>query len=402
MNDWLRDIFRDRPWWMNVLLVFSGWMAFVYVPWDIFIKPAEADAEVWFGILFTGWAAKLTAFPHWFVYGAAVYGFRRRRPWMRVWGAAYSAQVAFGMFVWSVVHVGGFLGFMAGIISAIPFSLIAWGFWNAHDHFGERESSLSERYGEWALVTGASAGIGAEFARALAREGLSLVLTARREERLQALADELEKKFNISTRTVAADLASADGPDQLVDAVGDLEIGILVNNAGIGYAGRVDKQETDRLKDLVAINCHAPMVLASRLTPDMVDRGRGAVIFTGSAAGHQPIPYHAVYSATKAFDLFLGEALFVELRDKGVDVLVLEPGPVETEFQEAASEIAQGGVPPASVVEEALRGLGGPPSLVPGWFNWLRANFAQRVGTRPLTAYIARDFMQARTPPDMR
>lgn len=402
MNDWLRDIFRDRPWWMNLLLVFSGWMAFIYVPWDIFIKPAEADAEVWFGILFTGWAAKVMAFPHWFVYGAAVYGFRRRRPWMRVWGAAYSAQVAFGMFVWSVVHVGGFLGFVAGIISAIPFSFIAWGFWNAHDHFGERDSSLSERYGEWGLVTGASAGIGAEFARALAREGLSLVLTARREERLRALADELEKKFNVSTRTIAVDLAAADGADRLSDAVRDLEIGVLVNNAGLGYAGRFDKQETERLQDLIAVNCRAPTVLTSRLTPGMVERGRGAVIFTGSVAGRQPIPYHAVYAATKAFDLFLGEALSVELRGKGIDVLVLEPGPVETEFQEAASEIAEGGVSPASVVEEALRSLGGPSSVIPGWFNWLRAGFAQRIGTRPLTAYIARGFMEARTPPDMR
>jgi short-subunit dehydrogenase len=402
MNDWLRDIFQDRPWWMNALLVFSGWMAFVYMPWDIFWKPALVDQEVWFGILFTGWAAKVMAIPHWFVYGAAVYGFRRRRPWMRTWGAAYSAQVAFGMFVWSTVHLGGFLGFLAGLVSAIPFGLIAWGFWNAEDHFGERLSSLAERYGEWGLVTGASAGIGAEFARALAQQGVSLVLTARREERLRSLADELEKQFNVSTRTVAVDLASPDGPDRLADAVRDLEIGMLVNNAGLGYAGRLDKQDTERLKSLLAVNCHAPMVLTSRLLPGMVERARGAIIFTGSAAAHQPMPYHAIYAASKAFDLFLGEALFVELRDKGVDVLVLEPGPVETEFQDAADEISHGGEPPADVVEVALRSLGSPPSVIPGWFNWLRANFAQRVATRPLVAYIARGFMQSRTPEDMR
>ena len=90
MSDWLREVFRDRPTWMNVLMVFSAWMAFVYVPWDIFIKAVEHDQEVWFGIVFEGWAAKLMALPHWFVYGAGVYGFRRRRPWLRVWGAAYS------------------------------------------------------------------------------------------------------------------------------------------------------------------------------------------------------------------------------------------------------------------------------------------------------------------------
>jgi short-subunit dehydrogenase len=402
MNDWLRDIFRDRPWWMNALLVFSGYMAFLYVPWDIFIKPAEKDVEVWFGILFTGWSAKLMAFPHWFVYGAAVYGFRRRRPWMRVWGAAYSGQVAFGMFVWSVSQIGGFLGFFGGLVAASPFTLLAWAFWNSREHFEVPARSLRERYGEWALVTGASAGIGAEFARALAREGLSLVLTARREERLRSLADELEKRFNVATRTVAVDLADPDGADRLADAVRDLEIGVLVNNAGLGYAGRLDKQDTGRLRSLVAVNCQAPLVLTSRIVPGMVARGRGAVIITGSAAGFQPIPYHAVYAATKAFDLFLGEALFVELRDQGVDVLVLAPGPVATEFQQAADEIDHGGETPASQVEAALASLGVAPSVVPGWWMWLRANLAQRLTSRPLTPYLARSFMEPRTPPNMR
>lgn len=402
MSDWLRDIFQDRPWWMNALLVFSGFMAFVYVPWDLFIKPVEADAEVWFGIVFTGWGAKVMAVPHWFVYAAAVYGFRRRRPWMRVWGAAYTAQVAFGMFVWSAVAVGGFLGFLSGLVSAVPFALIAWGFWNARDHFESPARSLHERYGEWALVTGASAGIGAEFARALAAEGVSVVLTARREERLRGLADEIEKKFSVSTRTVAVDLADPEGADRLASAVSDLEIGILVANAGVGYAGRVDKQDVERLEQLLALNCHAPMVLAGRLTPAMVARKRGAVIFSGSAAGHQPIPYHAAYAASKAFILFLGEALFIELRQHGVDVLVLEPGPVATEFQDAAGEIHQGGEPPATQVAEALASLGLAPSVIPGWWIWLRANFAQRIGSRPLTAYMAREFMEPRTPPDMR
>ena len=114
------------------------------------------------------------------------------------------------------------------------------------------------------------------------------------------------------------------------------------------------------------------------------------------------MPYHAVYSATKAFDLFLGEALFVELRDQGVDVLVLAPGPVATEFQESAGEIGHGGETAASQVEEALASLGVAPSVVPGWWVWLRANLAQRLGTRRLTAYLARSFMAARTPENMR
>ena len=166
-----------------------------------------------------------------------------------------------------------------------------------------RGLNLRERYGEWALVTGASAGIGLEFARAFARAGLSCVLAARREDRLKALGDELSKAHGIQTRAVAVDLAAQDGADKLADAVADLPIGILVNNAGFGYAGRFDKLETDRLRAMVMVNCVAPVVLTSRILPAMVKRGRGAVIIVGSVAGRQPLPLHAVYSATKAFDL---------------------------------------------------------------------------------------------------
>src|SRR5208282_3595682 len=160
-------------------------------------------------------------------------------------------------------------------------------------------SSLRERYGEWALVTGASAGIGLEFARAFARAGLSCVLAARREDRLKALGDELSKAHGIQTRVVAVDLAAQDGADKLAGAVADLPIGILVNNAGFGYAGRFDKLETDRLRAMVMVNCVTPVVLTSRILPAMVKRGRGAVIIVGSVAGRQPLPLHAVYSATK-------------------------------------------------------------------------------------------------------
>ena len=141
-----------------------------------------------------------------------------------------------------------------------------------------------EKYGEWALVTGASAGIGLEFARALAREGLSVVLAARREDRLNALAAELRQNFHVETRVVAVDLA-ADGADRLADAVADLPIAFLVNNAGFGYAGRFDKLATDRLRAMVVVNCVVPVVLTSRIMPGMVKRGRGAVIIGGIGGG---------------------------------------------------------------------------------------------------------------------
>jgi short-subunit dehydrogenase len=123
----------------------------------------------------------------------------------------------------------------------------------------------------------------------------------------------------------------------------------------------------------VQLNCVAPVVLASRLLPAMRRRGRGAMIVSGSVAGRQPLPRHAIYAASKAFDLLFGEALWVELRGTGVDVLVLEPGPTESEFRQVAGETPFTGAPAADEVALALDSLGQQPSVVHGWFNWLRA-----------------------------
>src|ERR1035437_8054845 len=222
-----------------------------------------------------------------------------------------------------------------------------------------------EKYGEWALVTGASAGIGLEFARALAREGMSIVLTARREDRLNALAAELKEKYHVDTRVVAVDLALADGADRLADAVADLPIAFLVNNAGFGYAGRFDKLAIDRLRAMVVVNCVVPVVLTSRILPGMVKRGRGAVIIVGSVAGYQPLPLHAVYSATKGFDLLFGEGLWGELRGTGIDALVIEPGSTKTEFQAVAGESVgpDHGEPAENVVRVALDASDDPSAV---------------------------------------
>ena len=190
--------------------------------------------------------------------------------------------------------------------------------------------------------------------------------------------------------------------NRVVEAVADLEIAILVNNAGVGYAGRFDRQACDRLRDMVVLNCVAPVVLTSRLLPGMRGRGRGAVVVTGSVAGRQPLPLHGVYSATKAFDLLFGESLAVELQDDGIDVLVIEPGSTETEFQQVAGEIAHPGESSDDVVRVALDSLGRQPSVVSGWFNWLRANAATRLLPRALIAHIARGVVTEQTPENMR
>jgi len=403
MADWLRSVFSGRPWWMNALMLFCAYMAAVYVPWDFFAKPAAQDAEVWLGVMFHGWAAKLTEPLHGAIYAAGAYGFYRMRSWMWPWASLYTASVALGMFVWCAVYgAGGLGGILLGAVAFVPFALLARELWRAEPLFGAPRAPLSERYGEWALVTGASAGLGAAFARALAREGMSCVLTARRGERLEALAAELEQSYRVATRIVAQDLSDPAGAQRLLDAVEDLPIAILVSNAGFGQVGRFDKLDPQRLCDMVQLHCGVPVLLAGRLVPGMRERGRGAILITGSIAGRLPLPLHGVYSATKGFELLFGEALWLELRECGIDVLVVEPGPVETEFQQAAEEIAHPGESPERVVEVALEALGRQPTVISRWFDWLRVNLGNRLVPRPLVAFVARDVIAAWTPQEKR
>ena len=401
MRQWWREQFGRRPWWMNALMIFCAYMAFVYVPWDILFKPAARDVEVWFGVAFRGGWAKLLAPVHWAVYMAGAYGFWRTRAWMWPWASIYVAQVAFSSLLWSILHVGGVGGWFFGVVSGAGLAGLVAALWQARDQFAPPRLPLRARYGEWALITGASAGIGADFARALARDGLNCVLSARRDDRLRALAAELESTYRVSTRVVPAALDDPAGVDALLRGVADLEIGVLVNNAGVGYAGRFDKQDTDRLRAMVQLNCIAPVVLTSRLLPGMRARGRGAVIITGSVAGAQSTPYMAAYSATKAFDRHLGEALWAELLGTGIDVLVLEPGATETEFQAVAGEMPHAAEPASDVVAVALDALGRQPSVISGWLNWARAQSA-RLAPRSLVTLVAARVMEAWTPTDMR
>jgi short-subunit dehydrogenase len=402
MRDWWIEAMGRRPAWMNALLVFCAYMAFVYVPWDFLVKPVATDREAWFGLLLSGWAAKATEPLHWAIYGAGVYGFWRMRPWMWPWAAIYAAQVAIGMAVWPILHFGGLRGVATGLAAFIPLSVLTVALWRARSIFRAPRPSLRERYGDWALVTGASAGIGTAFARALAREGVSVVLAARRTERLRELGAELEKASAVATRVVAVDLASADGPERLAQAVADLEIAILVNNAGFGLAGRFERQDAERLREMVQLNCVAPLWLTRRLLPGMRQRGRGAVLFTGSIAAKQPLPLHNVYAATKVFDGFLGEALWAEMRGSGVDVLVVEPGPTETEFQEVAGEIGHPGQSPDEVVAIAFEALGRQPSVATRWLDWLRGNAGMRIMPRSLLTLAAKAFITRQTPPELR
>ena len=130
----LRSNLAQRPWWMNAVMAFCAYMAFIYMPWDIFIKPVAVDQEVWFGILFTGWAAKATAPLHWLVYAAGTRGLWLMKRWMHPWATVYVCQIVIGMFVFNVLDERG-MGVTGGLISAAPFAVLAVAFWRARERF---------------------------------------------------------------------------------------------------------------------------------------------------------------------------------------------------------------------------------------------------------------------------
>ncbi|MEX0941139.1 MAG: SDR family oxidoreductase [Pseudomonadales bacterium] len=188
-----------------------------------------------------------------------------------------------------------------------------------------------------ALVTGASAGIGAALARQFASQGFDLILTARRQDKLTELANELATTVTVST--IACDLSLAEGPAQLIAKVAELDrpIDILINNAGVAYSGAFESLTPDEVKNLVALNLNALVTLTHHYLPAMIERGSGRILNVASVAGFQPIPSMSLYAASKAFVLSLSEGISEELRGTGVSITALCPGLTRTEMVAASS-----------------------------------------------------------------
>jgi uncharacterized protein len=193
--------------------------------------------------------------------------------------------------------------------------------------------------GTTALVTGASSGIGEEFARELARRHCNLVLTARSREKLERLAEDLARVNGVSAHVIVQDLSVPDGALALAAQLKErgLEIDHLINNAGFGTAGRFETTDVDRQLRMLRVNTESVVVLSRALLRGMLDRRRGGIINVASTAGHQPTPFMATYGASKAFVLSFTLALAEELRGSGVRALALCPGPVPTGFHTAAN-----------------------------------------------------------------
>jgi short-subunit dehydrogenase len=232
--------------------------------------------------------------------------------------------------------------------------------------------------GKWALVTGASAGIGVALARELASRGANLILTARRIDRLETLAAELRAK-GTDVRTVAADLNDPAAPQQIYDATAGagLEVDILINNAGLGQFSAFQRSSIEQELSQIRVNCEAMVRLTRLFVPAMVERRRGWIMILASTASFQPVPYLTTYAATKGFDRFFALGLAAEMAQHGIHVTALCPGPTESEFFTVArsENFMRGGRQPAEDVArlgiDAL--LRGQRTIVPYFAGRLSA-----------------------------
>jgi len=252
--------------------------------------------------------------------------------------------------------------------------------------------------GQWALVTGASAGIGWALAEELASGGAHLVLTARRTDRLQKLAGELASKHGVQCEVFTADLTRPEAPAEIhaLTTRKSIEVELLVNNAGFGAFGFIHEIPAERLLEMVQVNCSAVVNLTRLYVPEMVSRRHGDVLIVASTAAYQPVPFNSVYAATKAFDLLFAEGIAEELRLLGVRVCALCPGPTTTEFQEVAQQpnrafkVAETAEKVARAGLEAL--AQGKSFVISGAMNRLMKE-SQRIAPRRLVVRMAAKMM---------
>lgn len=238
----------------------------------------------------------------------------------------------------------------------------------------ERAAShrFASKYGPWAVVAGASEGLGAAFAARLGARGLNLLLLARRSAHLEAVAERIRASAKVEVRTEVCDVARGDLPGALEALTADLDVGLAVYNAAHAPVGDLVSRPIDDLLRVVDVNVRGPLVFARTLAPRMVARGRGGIVLMSSLAGYQGAPRIATYAASKAFNIVLGEGLWHELRPHGVDVVVSSAGAIRTPgYAKAATKDAPGTLGADAVAEATLNALGSGPAVVPGNVNRL-------------------------------
>ena len=227
------------------------------------------------------------------------------------------------------------------------------------------------KYGEWALITGASKGIGLEFSRQVASKGLNVVLVARSDDRLKDLASSIETEYPVKVRIVVADLTDPTGMARLLEGTADLNIGLLVNNAGREDSGPFLDTPIDIALNTIDLNIKVPLQLTQYFASKMLARNRGGILFMSSIVAFQGVPNIANYAATKAYDLIFAEGVAAELKQSNIDVISVNPGFTDSEL---SPQISFDGLPlkpmtARSVVKTALDDLGSSRLSVPGLIN---------------------------------
>jgi short-subunit dehydrogenase len=258
------------------------------------------------------------------------------------------------------------------------------------------DMKLKQKYGSTALIAGASEGIGAAFATCLAAEGMDLVLIARRLEPLKQLADLLENKYKVDVKCIQCDLGSTNAARQIQEELNGREISLLVYNAALSYIGPFVKNSFENHSHAAQVNMITPLNMIHLFGEKMLIRGKGAIILMTSLAGFQGSGYLSVYAATKAFNRVLGESLWYEWKNSGVDVIACCAGATATPnfkntHPEKASFFAPGVLAPEGVAGECFKKLGKQPSYIIGKGNRIASFIMQKILSRKMSVNLMGD-----------
>ena len=256
--------------------------------------------------------------------------------------------------------------------------------------------SLLSKYGETAMIAGASEGIGAAFAIYLAKNGMNLVLIARRLEPLEAFAKKLKEKYQVQVQTISCDLSTPQAAQNLMDELAPTEIDVLIYNAALSYIGAFEENSIEHTQQIVFTNMLTPLNLVQHFGKKMLDRKRGAIVLMSSIAGSQGAGYLSTYAASKAFNTILGESLWYEWKDKGIDVIACLAGatsspnfintkPKNTGFIKPKVQT------PEEVVQECFSNLGKQPRIISGRANRIVSFLMHRILPRKLAIKIMGD-----------
>jgi len=234
-----------------------------------------------------------------------------------------------------------------------------------------KKNRLKHKYGQWAIITGASSGIGLELATQLAKAGLNLVINSRNLDKLQEVENHLKSLSNIDIKIVASDASETEGLDRIIEATQGLNVGLLVVSAGYGTSGNFIESSLHSEINMLKVNCEALLSLTHYYSQQFVQQKRGGIILMSSMVAFQGTPFSANYAATKAYVQTLAEGLAVELKPHGVDVLAAAPGPVDSGFSQRANMKMSMSLTPSQVGVPILKALGYKTTVLPGFLTKL-------------------------------